>query len=50
MTTTATAPQATVDTVETVPSFVKDAWWTPDAGTAASAVPVRDASTGEILA
>ncbi|MGO4234580.1 phenylacetic acid degradation bifunctional protein PaaZ [Pseudarthrobacter sp. YAF2] len=50
MTTTATAPQATVDTVETVPSFVRDAWWTPDAGSSASAVPVRDASTGEILA
>ncbi|GGH90706.1 phenylacetic acid degradation bifunctional protein PaaZ [Arthrobacter liuii] len=50
MTTTATAPQATVDTVETVPSFVMDAWWTPDADSSASAVPVRDASTGEILA
>lgn len=50
MTTTATAPQATVDTVETVPSFIMDAWWTPDAGSSASAVPVRDASTGEILA
>ena len=50
MTTTATAPEATLDTVETVPSFVQDSWWTPDAGSAASAVPVRDASTGEILA
>ena len=50
MTTTATAPKPTVDTVETVPSFVQDSWWTPDAGSAASAVPVRDASTGEILA
>jgi oxepin-CoA hydrolase/3-oxo-5,6-dehydrosuberyl-CoA semialdehyde dehydrogenase len=50
MTTTATAPEATLDTVETVPSFVRDSWWTPDAGSAASAVPVRDASTGEILA
>ena len=49
MTTTATA-EATVDTVETVPSFVQDHWWTPDAGQAASAVPVRDASTGEVLA
>ncbi|WP_320536719.1 phenylacetic acid degradation bifunctional protein PaaZ [Pseudarthrobacter sp. IC2-21] len=49
MTTTAAA-EATVDTVETVPSFVQDSWWTPDAGSAASAVPVRDASTGEILA
>jgi oxepin-CoA hydrolase/3-oxo-5,6-dehydrosuberyl-CoA semialdehyde dehydrogenase len=50
MTTTATAPQATVDTVETVPSFIMDRWWTPDDGSAGSAVPVRDASTGEILA
>jgi acyl-CoA reductase-like NAD-dependent aldehyde dehydrogenase len=50
MTTTATAPEATLDTVETVPSFVQDSWWTPDAGSAASAVAVRDASTGEILA
>lgn len=50
MTTTATAPQATVDTVETVPSFIMDSWWTPDADTSASAVPVRDASTGDILA
>ncbi len=49
MTTTATA-EATVNTVETVPSFVQDSWWTPDAGSAASAVPVRDASTGEVLA
>lgn len=49
MTTTATA-EATVDTVETVPSFVQDSWWTPDAGSMASAVPVRDASTGEVLA
>jgi oxepin-CoA hydrolase/3-oxo-5,6-dehydrosuberyl-CoA semialdehyde dehydrogenase len=50
MTTTAAAPEATLDTVETVPSFVQDSWWTPDAGSAASAVAVRDASTGEILA
>ena len=50
MTTTATAPKPTLDTVETVPSFVQDSWWTPDAGSAASAVPVRDASTGELLA
>jgi oxepin-CoA hydrolase/3-oxo-5,6-dehydrosuberyl-CoA semialdehyde dehydrogenase len=50
MTTTATAPQATVDTVETVPSFIMDSWWTPDAGAAATATPVRDASTGEVLA
>ncbi|MBT2515592.1 phenylacetic acid degradation bifunctional protein PaaZ [Arthrobacter sp. ISL-30] len=47
MTTTAVAPEATA--VETVPSFIKDSWWTPDAP-ASSGVPVRDASTGEILA
>ncbi|HCC38943.1 MAG TPA: phenylacetic acid degradation bifunctional protein PaaZ, partial [Arthrobacter bacterium] len=50
MTTTTTAPQSSLETVETVPSFIEDSWWTPDAGSAASAVPVRDASTGEILA
>lgn len=33
---------------EIVPSFVQDAWWTPDAG--AEAVAVRDASTGEEIA
>ncbi|WP_255771272.1 phenylacetic acid degradation bifunctional protein PaaZ [Pseudarthrobacter sulfonivorans] len=49
MTTTATA-EATVNTVETVPSFVRDSWWTPDADSTAPAVPVRDASTGEVLA
>ena len=50
MTTTATAPEPTVDTVGIVPSFILDAWWTPDAGSAAGAVPVLDASTGEVLA
>jgi oxepin-CoA hydrolase/3-oxo-5,6-dehydrosuberyl-CoA semialdehyde dehydrogenase len=50
MTTTATAPTASLDTVETVPSFVMDSWWTPDEASASSAVPVRDASTGEVLA
>ncbi|WP_045729329.1 phenylacetic acid degradation bifunctional protein PaaZ [Pseudarthrobacter chlorophenolicus] len=49
MTTTATAPHATLDTVETVPSFIMDSWWTPETG-AAAATPVRDASTGELLA
>lgn len=46
MTTTAVAPETTA--VTTVPSYVQDAWWTPapDART----VPVRDASTGEVLA
>jgi oxepin-CoA hydrolase/3-oxo-5,6-dehydrosuberyl-CoA semialdehyde dehydrogenase len=50
MTTTATAPESTVDTVEIVPSFIRDSWWTPDAGSAAGAAPVLDASTGELLA
>ena len=50
MTTTATAPEPTVDTVEIVPSFIQDSWWTPDAGSAAGAASVLDASTGELLA
>ena len=50
MTTTATAPEPTVDTVEIVPSFIRDSWWTPDAGSAAGAASVLDASTGELLA
>ncbi|MDJ0319308.1 phenylacetic acid degradation bifunctional protein PaaZ [Pseudarthrobacter sp. PS3-L1] len=49
MTTTATRPDAPADTVQTVPSFVRDAWWTPAPGSA-EGVPVRDASTGRILA
>ncbi|MBG6179456.1 phenylacetic acid degradation bifunctional protein PaaZ [Arthrobacter sp. CAN_A1] len=38
--------------VETVPSFIEDAWWTPDAGslTERNSAEVRDASTGETLA
>lgn len=40
----------TVDAVETVPSYVQESWWTPDAAAAESAVPVLDASTGELLA
>ncbi|GAA4026313.1 phenylacetic acid degradation bifunctional protein PaaZ [Arthrobacter methylotrophus] len=47
MTSTAVAPEAT--TVETVPSFVQGQWWTPSAD-ASAGVPVRDASTGEVLA
>ncbi|HSN37293.1 MAG TPA: phenylacetic acid degradation bifunctional protein PaaZ, partial [Arthrobacter sp.] len=50
MTTTATAPEPTVDTVEIVPSFIKDSWWTPDAASATGAASVLDASTGELLA
>ena len=50
MTTTATAPEPTVDTVEIVPSFIQDSWWTPEAGAAAGAASVLDASTGELLA
>lgn len=46
--TTATA-EAAVNTVQIVPSFVQDSWWTPDAEAAPDAVPVRDASTGEVL-
>lgn len=46
MTTTAVAPETT--DVATVPSYVQDAWWTP--APEAKTVPVRDASTGEILA
>ncbi|MGF4043381.1 phenylacetic acid degradation bifunctional protein PaaZ [Paenarthrobacter nitroguajacolicus] len=46
MTTTAVAPETTA--VTTVPSYVQDAWWTPAAD--ARKVPVRDASTGEVLA
>ncbi|NOJ60200.1 phenylacetic acid degradation bifunctional protein PaaZ [Arthrobacter sp. 260] len=38
--------------VQTVPSFIEDAWWTPDAGslTDRNSAEVRDASTGETLA
>ena len=46
MTTTAVAPETTA--VATVPSYVQDAWWTPAADV--RKVPVRDASTGEVLA
>ena len=46
MTTTAVAPETTA--VATVPSYVQDAWWTPAPD--AKKVPVRDASTGEVLA
>src|SRR5450830_1795490 len=50
MTTTATAQEPTVGTAEIVPSFVRNSWWTPDAAAAGGAVPVLDASTGELLA
>lgn len=33
-----------------LPSYVRDAWWTPGDDTAASATEVRDASTGEVVA
>ncbi|MDR6684595.1 oxepin-CoA hydrolase/3-oxo-5,6-dehydrosuberyl-CoA semialdehyde dehydrogenase [Arthrobacter sp. 1088] len=46
MTTTAVAPETTA--VATVPSYVQDSWWTPAPD--AKTVPVRDASTGEVLA
>jgi len=46
MTSTAVAPDVTA--VQTVPSFVQGAWWAP--ASAPDGVPVRDASTGELLA
>ncbi|MGR0320801.1 phenylacetic acid degradation bifunctional protein PaaZ [Agromyces sp. ZXT2-3] len=33
-----------------LPSYVRDAWWTPGDAAAASATEVRDASTGEVVA
>jgi oxepin-CoA hydrolase/3-oxo-5,6-dehydrosuberyl-CoA semialdehyde dehydrogenase len=33
-----------------LPSYVQGEWWTPDAATAAAATPVRDATTGEVVA
>ncbi len=50
MTATAAPTVDTVESVEIVPSFVRDAWWTPDLGSEAGAAPVLDASTGELLA
>ncbi|HEY8293705.1 MAG TPA: phenylacetic acid degradation bifunctional protein PaaZ, partial [Micrococcaceae bacterium] len=49
MSATATVEQTTV---ETVPSFVQDAWWTPDlpVDQRENSTDVRDASTGEVLA
>ncbi|MDJ0355110.1 phenylacetic acid degradation bifunctional protein PaaZ [Paenarthrobacter sp. PH39-S1] len=53
---TAPALGLTAETVETVPSYVRDAWWTPDvpdgedAATAGRRTPIRDASTGEVMA
>lgn len=44
------APETTDTVVETVPSFVEDAWWTPQADVAANGAEVRDASTGDLLA
>ncbi|WP_400996982.1 phenylacetic acid degradation bifunctional protein PaaZ [Agromyces sp. GXQ0307] len=35
---------------EILPSYVRDAWWTPGDDAAASAAEVRDASTGEVVA
>lgn len=35
-------------TIEIVPSYIQDAWWTPADGT--EGTPARDASTGEVLA
>ncbi|GAB3517300.1 phenylacetic acid degradation bifunctional protein PaaZ [Arthrobacter monumenti] len=44
------APETTETAVETVPSFVEDAWWTPEDDVAAAGAEVRDASTGDLLA
>ena len=33
-----------------LPSYIKGEWWTPDAAAAAEATPVRDATTGEVVA
>ncbi|HET8795585.1 MAG TPA: phenylacetic acid degradation bifunctional protein PaaZ [Arthrobacter sp.] len=44
------APETTETAVETVPSFVEDAWWTPEDDVAATGAEVRDASTGDLLA
>jgi len=39
---------ATATSIETVPSYIQDAWWTPADG--ARSTDARDASTGEVLA
>ena len=39
---------AIATSIETVPSYIKDAWWTPADGV--QATDARDASTGEVLA
>ncbi|WP_299167185.1 phenylacetic acid degradation bifunctional protein PaaZ [uncultured Arthrobacter sp.] len=43
---------STALSVDIVPSFIRDAWWTPDQHTLSedNATEVRDASTGELLA
>lgn len=51
----ATTTAATATTEENhmtgiLPSYVRDAWWTPGDAAAASATEVRDASTGEVVA
>ncbi|MBP2413096.1 oxepin-CoA hydrolase/3-oxo-5,6-dehydrosuberyl-CoA semialdehyde dehydrogenase [Arthrobacter stackebrandtii] len=38
----------TATAIQTVPSYIRDAWWTPADG--AAATEVRDASTGEVIA
>ncbi|GAB3246784.1 phenylacetic acid degradation bifunctional protein PaaZ [Arthrobacter pigmenti] len=47
---TTAAPETTETAVETVPSYVADAWWTPEQAAVASGADVRDASTGDLLA
>ena len=41
---------ATAVDVQIVPSFVQDAWWTPERSQVSAPAEVRDASTGETLA
>ncbi|GAB4097846.1 phenylacetic acid degradation bifunctional protein PaaZ [Sinomonas halotolerans] len=52
MTTAPEAPATQTSAVTVVPSYVRDAWWTPDTEALGSGrgAQVRDASTGELLA
>ncbi|MCU1476832.1 MAG: enoyl-CoA hydratase [Subtercola sp.] len=40
---------ASTTEVRLLPSFVRGAWWSPEPAARASATPVRDASTGEVI-
>jgi oxepin-CoA hydrolase/3-oxo-5,6-dehydrosuberyl-CoA semialdehyde dehydrogenase len=51
MTTAPEAPATDAAAATVVPSYIRDAWWTPDLGPGAGkGAEVRDASTGELLA